>query len=190
MNDSSEMTIPTVGCPSCNSGNVQTSSVHTTFPYGQGDSAVSLAVKLQAFKCLDCGLEYVDDSAEELKHEAVCRHLGLFTPAEIESIRNAIGMTRAKFAQLTKIGEATLGRWERGALIQNASNDQFLYLLTFPDNVVRLLNRQPPQNTERLPVTSSLEAVQSKFRSLGTSKRLDAALKKATTFRLHDPEAA
>lgn len=190
MNDSGEMTTCAVDCPSCGSGNVQSRWVDTSFPYGQGESAVLLSVKLQAFSCLDCGLEYVDDSAEDLKHEAVCRHLGVFTPAEVEAIRKAVGMTRSKFAQLTKIGEATLGRWERGALIQNASNDQFLYLLTFPDNVMRLLNRELLRNSGDPRISSSVEGVQHKFRGLAKSNALDAVVKRASIFRLHDPEAA
>ncbi len=190
MNDSSEIIFPAIDCPSCSSGNVRSRFVDTSFPYGQGESAVLLPVTLQAFSCLDCGLEYVDDSAEELKHDAVCRHMGVFTPAEVESVRNAIGMTRAKFAELTKIGEATLGRWERGALIQNSAYDQFLYLLKFSDNVVRLLNRELLQKSGNLPTGSSMEEVQSKFRGLVKSERLGAAVKNAATFRLHDPEAA
>ena len=150
MTDSSELTPPNICCPTCNSGNVQSQTVNSSFPYGEGESAVTLAVNLRAFECRDCGLEYVDDSAEDLKHDAVCRHLGVFTPTEIESIRDSLGMTRSKFSQVTKIGEATLGRWERAALIQNAAYDQFLYLLTFPENVVRLLNREHSQNNKKL----------------------------------------
>jgi hypothetical protein len=50
-------------------------------------------------------------------------------------------MSRAAFAQLTKLGEATIARWERGGLIQNAAHDQFLYLLTFEENIKRLTDR-------------------------------------------------
>jgi putative zinc finger/helix-turn-helix YgiT family protein len=189
MNDS-EIKPSETCCPACTSGNVQAQIVNTSFPYGEGESAVTLSVSLQAFQCRDCGLEYVDDSAEDLKHKAVCRHLGVFTPAEIESIRDSLGMSRSKFAHLTKIGEATLGRWERGALVQNAAYDQFLYLLTFPENVLRLLNREQLQNAEKPKITQSTEAVQKKFRGLGKTARLDAVMKKAANFRLYDPEAA
>jgi len=160
MNDSSEMTLSIICCPACNSEDVQSQIVNTSFLYGEGESATALAVELRAFQCQDCGLEYVDDSAEDLKHEAVCRHLGVFTSAEIESLRDSLGMSRSKFAQVTKIGEATLGRWERGALIQNAAYDQFLYLLTFPENIVRLLNRGHSQNNDKLITNQSSETIQ------------------------------
>jgi DNA-binding transcriptional regulator YiaG len=64
------------------------------------------------------------------------------TPAEVRAVRQKAGsLSRAEFARITRLGEATIGRWERGELIQNAANDQLLYLLTFPENVVRLRDR-------------------------------------------------
>ena len=50
-------------------------------------------------------------------------------------------MTRAAFAEMTRLGEASLARWEKGLLIQNPANDQLLYLLRFPENVERLRAR-------------------------------------------------
>jgi DNA-binding transcriptional regulator YiaG len=63
------------------------------------------------------------------------------TPREVEGIRTRLGMTRAAFAELTRLGEASLARWEKGLLIQNPGNDQLLYLLQFPENVKRLRSR-------------------------------------------------
>ena len=80
-------------------------------------------------------------------HETVCRHLGVQTPVEVLAIRQKYNMSRPGFAELTRLGEATLGRWERGALIQNAANDQFLYLLRFADNIDRLRARRTGVDT-------------------------------------------
>ena len=55
--------------------------------------------------------------------------------------REKQGMTRSQFAALTRFGDASLGRWERGALVQNGANDQLIYLLGFADNVERLRAR-------------------------------------------------
>lgn len=41
-------------------------------------------------------------------------------------------MTRAAFAELTGFGEATLNRWENGAVVQNQANDRYLRLLALP----------------------------------------------------------
>ena len=77
-----------------------------------------------------------------MRHEAVCRHLGVLTPKEIIAIRKSYGMSRAVFARLTGIGEASLARWENGLLIQSPAYDRFLFLLTFPENLERLKSRK------------------------------------------------
>jgi len=63
-------------------------------------------------------------------------------PSEIQALREGYDMSRAEFSRLTRIGEASLGRWENGLLIQGQANDRFLYLLTFPENVARLRARK------------------------------------------------
>jgi putative zinc finger/helix-turn-helix YgiT family protein len=129
-------------CPSCGHDAVETIQVEHKFPYGDGDQAVTLSAIVPLRRCRECGFEFLDSAAEERKHEAVCRHLGVMTPAEVRSIRNVAGkLSRGEFARVSRLGEATIGRWERGELIQNAANDQLLYLLTFPENLVRLRER-------------------------------------------------
>jgi DNA-binding transcriptional regulator YiaG len=131
-----------LACPSCGRDAVRTDEIAHTFPYGDGDQVVELSVTVPLRKCLSCGFEFLDSVAEELQHEAVCRYLGVMTPTEVHAVRQkAGGMSQVAFARLTRLGEATIGRWERGELIQNAANDQLLYLLTFPENVVRLRER-------------------------------------------------
>jgi len=58
------------------------------------------------------------------------------------ALRKRYNLTRAEFASLTRFGEASLARWETGQLIQNAANDQLLYLLSIESNVERLQKRQ------------------------------------------------
>lgn len=132
----------TFACPECGGQNVHTELIDHRFSYGNGDSAVGLVARVPLRKCRDCQAEYLDSEAEDLMHEAVCRHLGVMTPAEVRSVRQQCGgLPRTEFARITGLGEATIGRWERGELIQNTANDQLLYLLTFPENVIRLRAR-------------------------------------------------
>lgn len=182
----------TIRCPACNSDRVNSLVVDAEFPYGEGSGAVSIPVKLRTYVCNNCELEFLDSGAEELKHEAVCRHLGIHTPREIVAIRNGVGLSRSKFAQITKIGEATLGRWERGVLTQNPGYDQFLFLLGFPENVDRLINRQPVTCQPSVSVDDQLgrSIEKQKFRSLGNSPKFAIAVEKSTIFRLYNPEAA
>ena len=83
------------------------------FTYGVGASAVELKVTLPVRTCLSCGFEFLDHEAETLQHEAICAHLGVLTPKEIEGIRKMHGMSRARFSAVTGLGEATLNRWEK-----------------------------------------------------------------------------
>jgi putative zinc finger/helix-turn-helix YgiT family protein len=133
---------PITPCPECGCGRIETETIAHSFPYGHGDSKVDLTTSVPLHRCHDCGAEFLDSTAETLMHDEVCRHLGVMTPAEIRLLRERCGdLTRAEFARITKLGEATVGRWERGELIQNSANDQLLYLLTFPENVIRLRER-------------------------------------------------
>ena len=72
-----------------------------TFTYGLGDSAVELPVNLPVRICSSCGFEFLDHESEILKHEAVCVHLGVLSPKEIRAIREAYGLSRNEFAQVT-----------------------------------------------------------------------------------------
>ena len=103
------------------------------FTYGVGSSGVDLTVSLPVRVCGSCGFEFLDHEAEVLKHDAVCAHLGVLTPREIRGIREINDMSRAAFAKVSRLGEATLNRWENGILIQNPANDRYLRLLTLQD---------------------------------------------------------
>lgn len=126
-------------CFDCDSPVRKTWGTHT-FTYGLGAAAVELTVDLPIHVCPSCGLEFFDDEAETLKHEAVCAHLGVLSPNEIRGIRRMHGMSRAAFSKITGLGEATLNRWENGILIQSAANDRYLRLLAAPSNL-RTLKR-------------------------------------------------
>ena len=125
-------------CPQCGDNAVTTFRHRHTFVYGSGESAVDLTVDLPVRRCVSCEVTFLDDEAERLKHDAVCQHFGVLTPTEIRRIRESYGMTRAAFAQVTKLGEATLNRWENGIMIQTLANDRYLRLLASPATMQRL----------------------------------------------------
>ena len=119
-------------CPQCGENSLSTYRRRDTFEYGTGESAATLNVELPVRRCGSCDLEFIDHEGERLRHEAVCRHLGVLTPAEIAGVRKRYGMSRAAFAEATGLGETTLGRWENGAVVQNAGSDRYLRLLALP----------------------------------------------------------
>ena len=125
-------------CPACGEHGVTTTWIDHDFEYGSGEESFELQVRIPVRQCGSCEFEYLDDEAERLKHNAICDHLGVLSPDEIRRIRQGYGMTRAAFAQLTGLGEASLNRWENGLSIQTHANDRYLRLLKHAENLLRL----------------------------------------------------
>ena len=124
---------PQARCDVCGAISLQTELVRDPFIYGSGANAVELTADVSVHTCSSCGDSYTDHEAEVAYDEAVCRHLGILTPAEIRATREEYGLNRAEFAQLTGFGKATVGRWERGEIHQNRSADRYLRLLQHPE---------------------------------------------------------
>jgi len=142
-------------CPSCEGGVVTTRLIDDDFQYGEGAAAVMLHVTLPLRECKNCELQYFDEEAEEIRHDAVCKHLKILTPREITAIRQRYALSKTDFSSLIKVGRISLSRWESGALLQNSSSDNLLYLMGFTENMDRLKKRQAeilePAKTERKP---------------------------------------
>ena len=130
---------PSLSCPLCGEeGSISTTWMLHTFDYGSDETRVELHVRVPVHRCGMCEFEYLDEVAEQLKHNAVCEHLGVLTPDQIREIREDHEMTRATFAHVTGLGEASLNRWENGLSIQTYANDRYLRLLKLPQNIRRL----------------------------------------------------
>ena len=168
---------PDPACPMCGDAGITTSWNRHNFDYGTGDSAVELVVSVPVRRCDACEFEYLDEAAERLKHEAVCQHLGVLPPAEIRGIRETLKMTRARFAQETGLGEASLNRWENGLTVQTHANDRYLRLLARP-GIMRQLQEIVPIEAPSEPVAVPIG---NRFRTLEVT---DALLKEQESFRL------
>jgi len=129
-------------CPSCDFNEYITSMEIQKFTYGTERTESLLEVKIPVHECKKCGFRFTDDKAEELRHEAICRHLGLMTPKEVYGVRAKYNLSRSEFAKISKLGEASLARWENSLLIQNAAYDNYLYLLLFEKNMNHLRDRE------------------------------------------------
>lgn len=164
-----------VTCPSCGATSTSSRLEEEKFQYGEGSTAVTLSARVTVHQCNACADEFLDADADDARHEATCRHLGVFTPEQIRTLRARYDLSRAEFCRITKLGEATLGRWERGSLIQNSAHDRFLHLLSFPENLERLRGLERPH----VHVLSGIRAtVEPKFRCLRPTAA-DRALGKA-----------
>jgi putative zinc finger/helix-turn-helix YgiT family protein len=137
--DESTALTAATSCPSCHHDDIETRMEAQRFEYGEGRAAVTLTAMVPVRRCRHCGFDFLDAVAERSRHDAVCQYLGRLTPTEIRAGRRRLGMNRRRFALLTGIGEASLGRWESGAQIQNAAMDRLIRLALYPENVERLL---------------------------------------------------
>ncbi len=171
---------PSVRCPNCESNNVNTTVEHETFVYGEGSSAAQLTARVPVRTCTNCGFQFTDGEAEEARHDAVCRHLRVLTPKEILELRKRYNMSRAEFAELTRLGEASLARWENGQLIQNAANDQLLFLLTVPSNM-ELLKRRAVRHERSEAAQPLTELRDERFSALGN---INSHRRQAASFNL------
>lgn len=160
-------------CPQCGEDSITTRWIRDSFKYGTGDSAATLQVDLPVRRCKACDLQFLDHEGERLRHEAVCRHLGVLSPSEVLGIRKGYGMSRSAFAEVTGLGEATLSRWESGAVIQNLANDRYLRLLSLPgvmaslkeQNTLKYVSQSGFQNRPRFRAITDLEELRKSQRN-------------------------
>ena len=125
-------------CPQCGDRAISTSIEQDKFVYGSGKSAVELSVDLPVRHCSACDFQFLDSECEDIQQAAVCQHLGVLPPQAIVDIRKKHGLSRAAFAEITGLGEASLGRWEKGINIQNPGNDRYIRLLEHPEVMEKL----------------------------------------------------
>jgi len=155
-----------LNCPACSSNDLSSETIDEEFQYGDKDDAVMLLASIRVYHCIACGLSFTIEDSSGLKHEAVCRHLGVLTPTEVRGVRDQYKLSQNEFSDISKIGKASLARWETGVLIQNQANDSLLYLLSFPDNVSRLKERTHLRNVCSTVLKSNVTPFLRKFRTI------------------------
>ena len=162
-------------CPAC-AGSTSDIIVREKVPVDE--FGAFFEVEVPVVTCAACGFQFTDQRAEELRHEAACRHEGLLTPSEIREIRRAVNMTRVEFDAAFGIPPASMERWENGRLLQNRSMDSLLRALQNPATATRIDRR-----AKTLVETGCAENVL-KFPALASSQRLKEASILADDFDL------
>lgn len=104
-------------CALCGAATVSTTWTDDELVWGSGDSAAVLPVRVPFRSCSSCDFTYLDHEAEDIHHEAVCRHLGVPAPAEVVAIREKHGMSLAEFACAVGLQPNTIEQWESGLVI-------------------------------------------------------------------------
>jgi DNA-binding transcriptional regulator YiaG len=159
-------------CPRCNSTEIEERWVDEPFLYGEGHGALELHATIPVLQCRSCSFSYTDARTEDLQHEAACKHFGLLTPADIKALRDRHRLSRAEFAVLTRLGDATIARWERGELFQNAAYDRYLRLLQNDMNMrqLRSMGQSSTTDDQAQAPRRAQEAGEPAFRGLGTRR--------------------
>src|SRR6516164_3384083 len=117
-------------CPSCGHQPLVAQRIRDEFEYGPDDERITVVAEaVPVLVCPKCGEVLYGAEAAAVRHEAICRALGLLSPSQIKDIRERFGPDQEDFARLTGIGVATLSRWERGRLLQTRALDRYLRLL-------------------------------------------------------------
>ena len=65
-----------IRCPECGESEFTMSTEEDKFKYDSGPKAVEVIVSVPVHTCVLCSFQFTDYEAEELRHEAVCQHLG------------------------------------------------------------------------------------------------------------------
>src|SRR5712671_6232148 len=108
-------------CAECGERTARRTFKDERFSYGSGEEEVELTARVPVWKCDACGFQYTDGEAEEVRHAAICKHLGRLAPDEIRAIRGQYHLSQQEWAARTGFGTASIKRWENGSLIQNES---------------------------------------------------------------------
>ncbi|MBB4120726.1 putative zinc finger/helix-turn-helix YgiT family protein [Martelella radicis] len=156
-------------CEICEANAVTVREHEEKFVYGSGDDQVLLSAIVPVYECSECGEMYTDHEAEELRHEAVCKHLGRLTPRQVKAIRESYNLSQEKFADVSGFGVASIKRWELGNQIQGESANNLLLLLRAPRNLrlVQEANRKgsfQPKFRTKIADTTRQQSLKFKLR--------------------------
>ncbi|ADD03324.1 transcriptional regulator, XRE family [Thermoanaerobacter italicus Ab9] len=102
--------------------------------------------------CSVCGEELFDEELEEENIQRVYdiyrKKHGILSPEEIKRIRESYGLSQRAFAKLLGIGEASIARYETGALPEKSLSNMIM-LLKDPKNMQKLLEKNEDVLSQR-----------------------------------------
>lgn len=112
-------------------------------------------IEFTATVCPKCGFYFIDgeDSTEMMRllADAYRKKHGLLTSVEIKAFREGRGETQKQFAEYLRVGEASIKRWELGA-IQDEAMDELIRLKCDPEkakcNAEQLARKRVPPFAE------------------------------------------
>ncbi len=177
-------------CPTCNTGLLRDKLVTERFEFEvDGKTKTIVAENVPVSECDNtaCGERLSGPDAARIRHEAICRTFGLLTPSEIQAIRERLGLSQERFAQLTGLGVATISRLERGRLLQNRAMDNYLRLVERTEENIRFLEER--QDGEQ-PLDPSANRIIGSFRGLKDQEAVERRKRRIESAQFHLPPEA
>ena len=162
-------------CEICDDATATLSYETQSFNYGPVADGIVLSAKVPVWTCAGCGLQYLGEEAEGIKHDAVCVYLGRLTPREIRATRVDFGMLQDAFAEFTGYVIASVKRWETGAQIQSESVDKHLRLLrSLGQAEVRRRTAKPLMPEFRTAISPSAREYSRQFNLRPVERQMEA----------------
>lgn len=128
-------------CPECLRGRLVHHMIDEAFEFDLGDDVIQVhAANVPVERCDQCGAELSGPAAAKVRHDAICKAAGFFSPEEIAALRTRLALAPEAFATLVGVDATTVLRWEKGRAIQSRSSDQVLFLLAKSEEARRLLS--------------------------------------------------
>jgi DNA-binding transcriptional regulator YiaG len=93
--------------------------------------AETVEVEVSAYRNPKDGEIYLDGDALQVLDDTKARYLGLMLPEEIHLLRQQLGVTQKRMAELLQIGEKSYCRWETGR--ERPSRSMNILLATLDD---------------------------------------------------------
>jgi len=117
-------------CDVCGARAVRLTSDPLPMEYREGTFAVE---GFEYERCDACGEGFIDaaqmDAIQQAGVEAARAGLGRLSSSSIREMRLAMGITQAVFEGQLGVSAGTVGRWERGEVLQTRIADNFMRLL-------------------------------------------------------------
>lgn len=170
-------------CPLCGHEPLEARRRRERFWHGVGKERVEVEaqdVPVEVCTNPECGETFSGPDAAAVRHEAICRTLGLLSPVQIRQLRQRFGKNRGEFARLTGIGVATLSRWEHGRLLPTRALDRYL----------RVLDENPAARSTLERLAGQAANLAERFPGLEITEELREAEKRFLDHRRGSPPAA
>lgn len=174
-------------CPHCEqNGTLHTDLVTEEVTIRTALGSFQTTITYPQVVCENCGEAFTDAAGAAVYDGGIENKRKTFVSTQIRQIREATGLSRAEFLAVTKLGDASLTRWETGTGEPTAAYASFLELLRLPENIQRLIAAERDgRGVERPNETSpSLVKIETSKISLRLLTRTPEMIKRSSSFEL------